>query len=431
MKLIFWLGLIAAIGPLIAQGETKADFPLVDALECRARGGLPNVLARLKSGKEVRVAYIGGSITAGQGGYRTQTTEWLRRQYPQTKIDEIEAAVGGTGSDLGVFRFAYQVLEKKPHLVFIEFAVNDSFTAPKQIIRQMEGMVRQTWHADRKIDLCFVYTMKEEFMPDLSKGKLPRSPSAMEQVADHYGIPTIHLGAEAVKLAAEGKLVISANPKSEAEKEALKGKIIFSGDGVHPHPDTGQRIYFEAIARSLQTMNVIGKPGKHRLIPPLMTDNLENAKLVPVGKAKLSNGWELLDPEKSEYAKWYHNVEPNLWVAREPGETMTFRFKGTRVGFLDVCAPDTGQVEVVVDGGKPQVVKRFTPYTNGAHITAFTVAEGLPDKEHTVSVRIDAGTFDKAAILAIAGNKIDKPERYHGTSWYVGWIMVVGDVVKN
>ena len=53
-----------------------------------------------------------------------------------------------TGSDLGVFRVQQDVLSKQPDLLFVEFAVNDGGAAPEQIIRCMEGIVRQTWRAN-------------------------------------------------------------------------------------------------------------------------------------------------------------------------------------------------------------------------------------------------------------------------------------------
>ena len=60
----------------IVWGEFTAgaasEETLAPALECRVRGGLPNILAKLKAGGAVRIAYFGGSITA-QDGWRPKT----------------------------------------------------------------------------------------------------------------------------------------------------------------------------------------------------------------------------------------------------------------------------------------------------------------------------------------------------------------------
>lgn len=127
--------------------SNAADAELVPAVECRERGGLPNLFAKLQSPGSVRIAYLGGSITA-QDGWRPKTLNWFRTNFPTARVEEINAAIGGTGSDLGVFRLRHDVLEHKPDLLFIEFAVNDSGAPPAQIHRCMEGIVRQTWKND-------------------------------------------------------------------------------------------------------------------------------------------------------------------------------------------------------------------------------------------------------------------------------------------
>ncbi|MEI9895734.1 MAG: hypothetical protein WDN28_18085 [Chthoniobacter sp.] len=58
----------------------------------------------------------------------------------------------------------------------------------------MEGIVRQTWKADPKCDIVFVYTVTEALVGPMLEGKYPRAASAMEKVAEHYHIPSIPHG---------------------------------------------------------------------------------------------------------------------------------------------------------------------------------------------------------------------------------------------
>lgn len=95
------------------------------ARECNPRNGIPNTIGRLATGQPVRIAYFGGSITA-QKGWRIASRLWLQQQYPTAGISEINAALGGTGSDLGAFRLYRDVLRHTPDLVFVEFAVSRS-----------------------------------------------------------------------------------------------------------------------------------------------------------------------------------------------------------------------------------------------------------------------------------------------------------------
>ena len=78
--------------------------------------------------------------------------------------------------------------------------------------------MRQTWLADPHTDICFVYTLTERMLGDLQSGKFPRAASVMERVADHYGIPSIHMGLEVARMEKEGQLVFKAPKPSPAER---------------------------------------------------------------------------------------------------------------------------------------------------------------------------------------------------------------------
>jgi lysophospholipase L1-like esterase len=400
---------------------------LTPAIECRERDGLPNALAKLKAGETVRVAYFGGSITA-QDGWRPKTLNWLRAQYPAAKIEEINAAIGGTGSDLGVFRLRHDVLEHRPDLLFVEFAVNDGGAAPEQIHRCMEGIVRQTWRANPATDICYVYTVAGDMLKTLQAGSFPRSATAMEQVANHYGIPSIHLGLEVARLEKAGRLIYSgALPKTDAEKAALGGKMVFSPDAVHPYPETGHQLYLEAVQRALAKIKTVGKPGAHPLPPPLVADNWERAQMLPLSQAKLSAGWRRLTAADS-LAQSFGGRLPEVWSARQPGETLEFRFRGVTAKIYDLVGPDCGQVTVVVDGQAPVIRPRFDAFCTYHRLATLAVAEGLSNTSHTVKITIHPSQPDKVKILAERQEKMDDPKRFDGTQWCAGALLIVGEL---
>jgi lysophospholipase L1-like esterase len=281
--------------------HAAAQDALVDAQECRPRSGLPNFFAKTeKEGASLKVAYLGGSITAAPG-WRVQTLEHFKKMAPKAGFSEVHAAIGGTGSDLGVFRLGQDVLAAKPDLLFVEFAVNDGGSAPEQIHRCMEGIVRQTWRALPECDICFVYTVSEPFIAPLLEGKFQRSASAMEAIANHYAIPSIHMGLEVARLAKEGRLEWRGKiPKPESETTAAGDRFVFAGDGVHPHVETGHKLYTEAVVRSLAAIRDAGKsPGPHVFGEPFRADNFERARLVPVQDAALSAGFSKPAPGDS------------------------------------------------------------------------------------------------------------------------------------
>ena len=403
---------------------------LVPAVECRERGGLPNVVAKLKRGADVSIAYLGGSITA-QDGWRPKTLNWLRQKFPGVKISEINAAIGGTGSDLGVFRLQHDVLDHKPDLLFVEFAVNDGGASTGQIYRCMEGIVRQTWKKDPLVDICFVYTLAGNMLETLQQGNFPHSASAMEKVADHYGIPSIHMGLEVARLAKAGKLIFKGEqPRSEAEKAALGDKILFSPDGVHPYTDTGHELYLAAVARSFSRIEKVGTPATHTLPAPLDADNWEAAKMIPLSQARLSPGWRRLDPQLDALAKSFGNRLPEVWKANNPGESLSFSFRGRAARIYDLVGPDCGQLTIALDD-RPLVVKpRFDAYCTYHRLATLSVAEELPQGVHRVKITIHPDQPDKVKILAERDEKMDDPRRFDGTTWYAGAILLVGDLVE-
>lgn len=398
--------------------------------ECSARDGLPNFFAKLAQGDNVRIAYLGGSITA-QEGWRPKTLSWFRQQYPKANISEINAAIGGTGSDLGVFRLRHDVLEQKPDLLFVEFAVNDAGASPDRIYRAMEGIVRQTWRDNPATDICYVYTIAGTMLDQLKKGELPRSYAAMEKIAAHYGIPSINMGIEVARLEQEGKLVFQApKPKNEKEKAALGDKIIFSPDSVHPYPDSGHQLYLDAIVRGMNLIKPVGKPGPHQLIKPFLLDNWEKAKLIPLGQINPGAFWKKLDPSANGGFKQFSKRLPGLWKANQPGDSIQFKFRGTEVAIYDVIGPDCGQVIVTLDNQKPVVVPRFDAYCVYYRPTLLKIGSNLSDTIHSVKIEIHPDQPDKARILSQRKEKMDDPKRFNDRAWYVSGLLIVGDLVQ-
>ena len=407
------------------------DYPLAEAREVRARGGLPNFFLKAQTtGAEVKIGYLGGSITA-QNGWRVQTLAHFKKAYPQASFAEINAAIGGTGSDLGVFRVKQDVLSQGPDLLFVEFAVNDGGADPRRIIRAMEGIVRQTWQANPKTDICFVYTLTESLSPPMLEGKLQRSASAMEKVADFYGIPSITLGMEVARLAKAGKLAWRAKlPKTEAEKAALGDKFVFAADGVHPHDSTGQVLYTQAIVRSLPALAIANNsPTVHACNLALDPANLERAKLVPVTAARLSAGLAPADMATDAFAKGWSRRLPAMVKLTQPGQSIEFTFKGTHCAVYDVVGPAGGMVAVTLDGKAQKSVQRIDAYCTYPRLSTFVVGTDLPEGEHTVRLELLADPIDKAAVLAKNKNQIDKPERFAPLHFFPGALLVVGDLV--
>jgi len=426
--------LTTVVAPAWAAKAPEPAYRQVKAQLVRTRGGLPNVLAKLRAGKPVAVGYLGGSITA-QAGWRVMTLKWFQQTYPKAEVREINAAIGGTPSGLGVFRLDQDVLRHKPDLVFVEFAVNDGGTRPADIWRAMEGIVRQIWARDATIDICFVYTIHTRSMPaDYVKGLCPRSTSAMELLADHYGIPSIDVGLRIVQLHEAGSLLYKAqtDPKTHKRLPAPAGKILFANDDCHPRPE-GHKIYTEVISEAITSMASIGRPGPHAMPKPFIADHWQAAKIVPLSPGMLSAGWKKLPTDKG-LGRRFARYMPALWEATQPGEKITFRFRGSKVLLYDILGPDGGQAILTVDGQRrSRPVKRFDRYCRYHRIATLSIAAGLDAATvHTVEVEIHPDQPDRSSVTD--GEKTKKnydPKKYDGTCLRVGGILVLGEVVAK
>ncbi|WP_256010375.1 SGNH/GDSL hydrolase family protein [Desertivirga xinjiangensis] len=390
-----------------------------------ARKGLPNIYKKLSTGKEVTIAYLGGSITEAARGWRDQSADKLRQKFPAAKINTINAGIGGTGSDLGVFRLRSQVLSQKPDLIFVEFAVNDIAKPASLIYKTMEGIVRQIWRESSETDICFVYTITGDMGTGLQNGKIPASTLAMEVIAEHYGIASVSMGLKVVELASQGKLVYKGT------KEQYPDKIVFSGDNVHPFPETGQRLYAEALLSALDTIfnrSVFRK--SKRLVKPYTRDNWEKAQMISVSEAVQDGLWEKVPANDQELLKVFKKPFTEFIKSDQPGASLSFRFRGQIAGLYDVVGPGCGQYEVTVDMQEADIVSRFDSYST-YYRPQYFLKQDLENKPHLVELKVSGKQLDKKAILLQRNSQVmDNQARYENNSCYAGYIMLVGKLLR-
>ncbi|WP_276485823.1 SGNH/GDSL hydrolase family protein [Paraflavitalea pollutisoli] len=409
-------------------------LPFDNVQECTVRDGLPNFFKKAAAGKAVTIGYIGGSITQAVQGYRAGSARFIQSMYPRTPMKAINAGVSGTGTDLGACRLWEQLLQYRPDLVFIEFAVNGAYRDG------LEGMIRQIRREDPTIDICLLYTLFNGQTAFYAAGKVPDNIAGFDSIAAHYGIPAIHLGMQPAMLEQEDKLVWKSDSRS------IPGKTIFSVDGIHPL-SAGGDLYAGAIARSMQRMQSTAGQLQHGLPVPVIAGNWEAAGMyAPESIARFEGDWQKIDPADSSYLNSFKGWFPYLLKGERPGAGFTFRFSGDLFGFFDIGGPEVGQLAIEVDGRPVQIsgvlpgtrvsairdggtayLNRFNSFCNNRYRGQFDCIRLAPG-EHTVTVRISADKADKRAILGekqlqdITAN----PGRYDRTVFYLGKILLNG-----
>ncbi len=410
-----------------ARARETRKFAPVSAQLLRSRDGLGNVLQKLQRGQPISIAYLGGSITAA-AGWRVKTRDWFAREYPPAVVTEIHAAIGGTGSDLGVYRLQHDALRHNPDLLFVEFAVNDGGAPPERIWRAMEGIVRQTWTANPQTDICFVYTYRVGYEQDLQRGMCPRAASAMEMLADHYGIPSINLALPIVELQRAGSLVFQSDENTDT------GVVCFSRDGVHPL-DEGHQLYADTVAEAVRKMTPDAHPFDHqpKLARTFVHDHWQSARMVPVRAEMLSPGWIQLDTD-SPIAKSFAGRMGPLWEASTPGSQLCFKFRGASARLYDLLGPDGGQVIITVDGEtRAEPIPRFDSYCTYHRIATLPIAEGLdPSVVHAVKVELHPDQPDRSSVAFRLQNPDEelKSAKFQGTKIRVSQLLLLGEIVE-
>ena len=420
MRLLLGLCLVLLLYPALCQaGSDSLESPRL----LRAREGLPFFFKKILAKQPINVGYLGGSITEAAQGWRDQSLDWMQKRYPKIKFTSINAGIGGTGSELGVFRVQSQVIDRKPDLIFIEFAVNDNGKNTEHIYKAMEGIVRKTWQQNPLTDICFVYTLTADMAASFQSGRMPTSALAMEQIAEHYGIPSVCLGLKVADLAKEGKLIFKGKQQDHPDK------IVFSPDNVHPYPQTGHLLYTQALSEALQKMAFHQtKITSHALAAPYRSDNWQHAQMIPVSQLTKQGRWKELTPPTDTVANQLKNRFSGLIKSGTPGDYLEVKMKGEICGLYDVMGPGCGQYSVEVDGQEQQIIPRFDAYSTYYRANFFVVPVS-PESDHTIRFKISSKQPDKQAILKTRSLVIDDLSRYEEHDCYAGQLLLVGELV--
>ena len=152
-------------------------------------GRLKNFLSRAAQGERLTVGFIGGSITQGFAAtepdqcYAARTVAWLRKVFPNTEFDYVNAGIGATDSQFGAARVQEDLLPRLPDLVFVEFSVNDHSTP--HFCETYEGLVRQIYGSASAPAMVLIHNVYYD------TGKSAAYYHA--QIGRHYDLPCISM----------------------------------------------------------------------------------------------------------------------------------------------------------------------------------------------------------------------------------------------
>jgi hypothetical protein len=366
------------IGDTAVRDFSLPAIPLWDSGRGILRSDFAACATRFRTQKQGRVAFLGGSITFNSG-WRDSVAAYLKKRFPQTAFEFINAGIPSVGSDMHGFRLHRDVLAKgQIDLLFLESAVNDTTNKVPSLVRKRayEGIVRQALRSNPAMDIVFLYFLDPSFYPNVKAGKPIPLVTDYEKTAWGYGISSLNLA------------------QSVAERYTWEQ---FGGD-VHPGP-FGQGLYAAGIARLLDAAwNAAGAataPSLPHHVPATMQDSLcyYLGRTDSISKAVIVNGWKRIaswTPAQGGTRDGF--VKVPVLESTTPGDTLKFAFTGTAIGIIVPAGYDVGMLDYAIDGKAIGTLDQFTPWSASLHIPwTYLFSGDLAMKSHELRLVNAAG----------------------------------------
>lgn len=357
---------------------------------------------RAKNGKDICIAYIGGSITQGAGAAPVNTECYAFKSYNMFKeqygngnnVHFIKAGVGGTPSELGIIRFERDVLRDytiEPDIIVIEFAVNDEGDETKGIF--YESLVRKALKLSCEPAVILLFSV---FANDwnLQERMIP--------VGKHYNLPMV-----SIKNAVTRQFY-----KKDGEGRVFT-KNQFFYDIYHPS-NAGHRVMADCLlylfrqAEKETVTECQGKSMEQLLMQEPVTGNaFEDIRLLDkkntYGKAEIIPGGftatdnilqcvemdSYLEPVPQFPYNWHYDGSNTDM----PYFEMNITCKALVLVFKDSGETDAAKADVYVDN---KFVKKADPFVNGwLHCNPVLIINESKSSRHFVHIEIDKKDIEK------------------------------------
>jgi lysophospholipase L1-like esterase len=360
---------------------------------------------RAEQGGTFDVVFFGGSLTFGANAsdptvtsYRGRMMSYLLKKYPKANITFHDAAIGGSGSNLGIFRLERDVMAFKPDLVFLDFTVNDGEDKDVPTLAAYEHIVRKVIGSGAALVpamFCFKYHMLDQNKAvDLTK-PLPLGHEQHAKLLAAYHLPVANA--------------------FQGMQDALKsGKITIDQawplDGAHPC-DEGYGIFFDTVRDTYEkatkddapTQILAEKPVHDELYPTVTRQILVNNPLPEGWKREITRRTSMWFDGLS--SRWMTDVATANIVDGKAPAPLEVKFKGSMVGLFGERDGLSLSFNAFIDG-KPvltpgNVKQKIEPSpiwkVNSAAMAVakkgqgnlfswIVLAKDLPDGEHTLRI---------------------------------------------
>ncbi len=370
------------------NGELSNAMVEVSVLNEGNRVRLSKKLKAFMDGGDFTIGFLGGSITQGAnatseaGRYANLTTDWFAKTFPRSSFTLKNAGIGATGSYIGVHREDTHLLNAKPDIVFIEYAVNDDIGNGVHEAAY-ESAIRKAWNSANKpaiilltnvarVDGTNEYTSNKE--SNLKTGRF-------------YDLPVLSPGDAILQTCNNERMV-------------RWSELITESDGVHP-TNAGHDVLakvIEAYVGDVLRKTVAGKikGSESNFKDTMLGDRYKDAMLLSPGNTKptASKGFTASKDTLQHF--------DGYWKATKANSSVKFKVTAQNIGvlFLKVSGASTtyktGTFDVLIDGKK---VKSFDTTDDLEYPKGEEVLAGLKSAGHTVEIVVTSGELYLQGIL--------------------------------
>ncbi len=348
---------------------------------------------KAQAGEKLSVLFFGGSLTYGANAsdplktsYRGLMANYLKEKYSKAIFTFHDAAIGGTGSDLGMFRLERDVLSKKPDLVFLDFTANDDlYGKDVETLSCYETLLRRIIGRGIPVEQLY-FGFKWQFGDGYNPDEALRR-------RDHKKL-------SAAYHTAQGDLYPVMQDTIMSGKKTIEQMWPF--DAGHPD-DPGYEVFFEAarlgFEKAVKEGRVCSVPKK-----PLFGE-MKTINRIILADIALPKGWTRTKTFRTSL--WFDGLS-SRWMgdvamcdAKDAGKIEPFRikFEGTFLGLFGEANQDGLDAEIKLDGKVLPFAKKQKDKIEYASVWPFklTLGQGnlfiwrrcltaLPPGKHVVEI---------------------------------------------
>lgn len=339
---------------------------------------------RLQRDERLNVVFLGGSLTWGAQATDPQLTSYRARlgarmqaEFPRARPHFWDAAIGGTTSQLAVFRLERDVLARKPGLVFLDFSVNDNPADPERLAAY-EAIVRRLLRAGAAV-VPVILPVKKDVLPGAPERAID---GAHRSIGSAYGVPVTDVVSFVRERVARGL----ADPD---ELWCVPGDVTHPGDAAYSLYADAVWQCFEAALRQ----GVVSSIPVAMLHPATYT-TATRVRLSSLGR--LPGGWSVGAPVRTGAAydflmsRWLDDVA--VATVRDDHSNpapLVLRIRGETVLLFGQATTKSGHYEVQVDDRPAEVVHAGQTATqgNGPHVRIVVAGLAPAPTEHRLVIR--------------------------------------------